>query len=254
LPSLPETQEAFARSILAGDPAAVELVVGPRGLAPQAALGVYRNSVFANYRAALAASFPVVERLVGGACFGQAADAFVRAHASTSGDLSDYGAEFADFLATYPTVSALAYLPDVARLEWAIDRARRAADAAALDPGALAEIPPDRLPGTRLLPHPACALIDSPWPVLRIWQVNQPDCPDATVDLDAGGDGLLVRRPADEPEIEPLPEAEFEFLGALFAGATLGAAFEEALGRLPEFDLAAALCRHVLSGTICRIA
>lgn len=253
--SLPEIQEAFARAILDGDPAAAEHVIGPRGLPPQAALDVYRNSVFANYRAALAASFPVVERLVGADCFGQAADDFVRAHPSASGDLNDYGSEFPGFVAGHPPVAALAYLPDVAGLEWAIDRARRAADAAPLDPAALAEISPERLQGTRLLPHPACALIASPWPVLRIWQVNQPGYPgDAAVDLDEGGDRLLVRRPADEPEVEPLPEADFAFLSALFAGATLGAAFEETLARFPGSDLAAALRGHVLSGTLCGIA
>jgi hypothetical protein len=256
LPSLPELQEAFARAILDGDPAAaVQLVIGPNGLAPQAALDVYRNSVFANYRSALAASFPVVERLIGPGCFAQAADAFVRGHPSASGDLNDYGGEFPQFLAAHPPLAALAYLPDVARLEWAIDRARRAADAAPLDPAALAEIPPERLQGARLLPHPACALIASPWPVLRIWQVNQPGYPgDAAVDLDQGGDRLLVRRPADEPEIEPLPKADFAFLAALFAGTALGAAFEETLARFPGFDLAAALRRHVLSGALCRIA
>lgn len=256
MPSLPEIQEAFARAILDGDPAAAAgLVIGPNGLAAQAALGVYRNSVFANYRSALAASFPVVEQLIGAECFGQAVEGFVCGHPSASGDLNDYGGEFPRFLAAYPPVAALAYLPDVARLEWAIDRARRAADAAPLDLGRIAGMPPERLPGTRLLPHPACALIASPWPVLHIWQVNQPDYPgDAAVDLDEGGDRLLVRRPADEPEIEPLPEADCTFLAALFAGATLGVAFEEALARFPEFDLAAALRRHVLSGTLCRIA
>ncbi|HWS11948.1 MAG TPA: hypothetical protein VN279_04055, partial [Rhodocyclaceae bacterium] len=171
------------------------------------------------------------------------------------GDRRIRGEESRELAAVVVQVAALAYLPDVARLEWAIDRARRAADAAPLDPAALAEISPERLQGTRLLPHPACALIASPWPVLRIWQVNQPDYPgDAAVDLDEGGDRLLVRRPADEPEVEPLPEADFAFLSALFAGATLGAAFEETLARFPGFDLAAALRRHVLSGTLCGIA
>ena len=78
------------------------------------------------------ATYRVVRELVGAPFFDAAVDAFVRAHPSTGGDLNVYGGEFADFLAAYPHARDLPYLPDVARLEWALDEAHRAADAGGL--------------------------------------------------------------------------------------------------------------------------
>ena len=51
------------------------------------------------------------------------------AHPSRSGDLNDYGEDFADFLADYPHARELSYLPDVARLEWLVQIVYYAADA-----------------------------------------------------------------------------------------------------------------------------
>jgi hypothetical protein len=86
-------------------------------------IAIYRRTVFANYRNALAATYPVVKRLVGAPFFNTAVDSYVHAHPSASGDLNVYGDAFGDFLAAYPHAANLPYLPDVARLEWAIDEA-----------------------------------------------------------------------------------------------------------------------------------
>ena len=59
-----------------------------------------------------------------GAFFGEAARQYIVGHPSLSGDLNDYGGEFAQFLAAYPHAADLPYLPDVARLEWAINNLR----------------------------------------------------------------------------------------------------------------------------------
>jgi hypothetical protein len=73
----------------------------------------------------------------------------------SSGYLNEYGGEFADFLAALPTASALRYLPDVARFEWALSSAANAADAPMLDVVALAEVDPDQQGSIRFQPHPS---------------------------------------------------------------------------------------------------
>jgi hypothetical protein len=65
----------------------------------------------------------------------------------------------------------------VARLEWAIDEANRAADsdlAADAVLAALSQVPAEALPELRLGLEPSCRLVASAFPLLRIWQVNQP--------------------------------------------------------------------------------
>src|SRR5262249_36899713 len=121
--SLREQQRRFAEAILGSGDTALPIRLLGEDVA--ARVSIYRNNVYANYRNALRASYPVICRLVGKAFFDTAVDAYVRARPSTSGDLNVLGGDFGDFLASYPHAKNLLYLADVARLEWLIDEAQR---------------------------------------------------------------------------------------------------------------------------------
>lgn len=253
MPSLRELQQSFAGALFAADG-----TTPPFGIAPPAdaaeRVAIYRNAMFVNYRKALGATYAVVQRLVGAPFFNAAVDGFVRAHASTSGDLNVYGDEFGNFLAAYPHARDLPYLPDVARLEWAIDEAQRAADCARAPEAVLAAlgaVAPADVATVRFTLDPSCRLVASPFPILRIWQVNQPDHEgDDWVDLDAGADALLVRREEAGASLSQLAPGEHAFVGALVEGAPLGAALDAAQAADAAFDLGAILRKHIASGTI----
>ena len=185
MPALRELQAAFRDAML--DPAAEAAVLGR--LEEDAGTGrrrlaAYRNSILGNLIGALAATYPVVERIVGTAFFREAARRYVETHPSVSGDLNDYGGDFAPFIADYPHAHELAYLPDVARLEWRVQGVYYAADAPSADLALLAEIPPGRYGELRFACDPAHARLDSPWPLDAIWQVNREGyAGDMTVDF-----------------------------------------------------------------------
>jgi len=250
--SLREVQREFSAAILFGDTAALaSLGIVGGALDPLARIAIYRNNVLGNYRHALAATYPVVRRLLGGSQFDAAIAAFVRAHPSLHGDVNRYGSDMARFLATYPPAQALIYLPDVARLEWAIDQANIATDSPPLDLPALAAVPLAALGGLRFALHRSVQIVKSRHPIFRIWQVNQPGYEgDDHVDLGEGGDLLLVRRAPDGVVIERLAVGEHAFLVALARNRRLEDA--ERLGAAAEsgFDLAAVLKRHVAAQTI----
>jgi hypothetical protein len=252
MPSLRELQRGFSAATLFGDGAAIaRLSIVAAGLDPQTRIAVYRNNILGNYRKMLAATYPVVRRLVGASFFDAATDKFVRGHPSHHGDVNRYGGDFAVFLASYPPARELAYLADVARLEWAIDQANIAADAAPLDVPGLAAVAPEALPRLRFRLHPSARLIASPFPILRIWQVNQPAYEgDDRVDLGDGGDMLLVTRGDHGVAIDRIGKGEHALLGALAAHSTLGVATERATYVEPDFDLSAALRRHVVNHTL----
>ncbi len=215
-------------------------------------LGVYRNAVTANYRNALRASFPVVCELTGMPFFHAAVDAFVAAHPSTGGDLDVYGDAFPQFLAGYPHARSLPYLPDVARLEWALDEAMRAGDVEAHPEGVLrtlAATAPDAVAALRATLDPSCRLVRSTFPVMRIWQVHQHDG-DRSVDLDAGPDHLVVRREGNLPSIARVSPAGLAFLEALASDSTLGDAVEAALAADAQFDVGLALRTFIADGTL----
>ena len=130
--ALPELQRAFAAAILADETATLSPLVRADGIAPERRIQVYRNNSLITLAEALKATFPVVCRLVDERFFDYAARAFIRAHPPRQPRLADYGEEFADFLAGFEPARSLPYLPDVARLEWAINLAYHAADREAL--------------------------------------------------------------------------------------------------------------------------
>ena len=252
MPSLREMQRSFVAATLFGDVAALAaagVVAGALDAATRAS--IYRTNILGNYRKALAATYPVVLRLVGAPFFNAAIDAFVRAHPSTRGDINRYGGELPRFLAVYAPARGLPYLPDVARLEWAIDQANIAADAPPLDLAALENVPADALGELRFVLHPSALLVVSPYPILHIWRVNQPDyAGESAVDLGEGGDALLVLRTAQGVSIEPLARGEQALLAALSAGATLADATQRAATAEPAFDLTASLRRYVAAQAI----
>jgi len=252
MPSLREVQRGFVAATVFGDTGALaELGIVAGALDPAARIAIYRNNALGNYRKALAATYPVVQRLVGVSFFNAAIDAFVRAHPSPRGDVNRYGGELPRFLGAYPPARELPYLRDVARLEWAIDQANIAADAPPFDLAAVRAIPEALLGELRFVLHPSAQFVVSAYPIFHIWQVNQPShAGDDRVDLAEGGDALLVRRAADGVVIERLATGEHAFLAALAGNRSLNDAMERACSIETSFDLAGALRRHVTAGTV----
>ncbi len=284
MPSLRDLQRHFAEAMLAPDGTAPAFATPDPADAAER-IAIYRHAWTANCRHALRASYPVVLRLVGEPFFDAAADAFARALPSRSGDLNAWGDAFGDFLAGYPHAAGLPYLADVARLEWAVDEAQRAADTLVAPEDVLAapgdvlpapedvlvtpkNVPaapedllaaltaalPERLPEARLRLDPSCRLVASAYPVLHIWQANQPGHrDDDRVDLDEGGDTLLVRRDADGVSIARTAAGLHALLAAFAAGANFGAALDAAQRADAAFDLGAALRTAIASGIIAAV-
>jgi len=232
MPSLREAQLAFAAQVFdaAHSPAGREQI--------------YRNNVFISLSGALAEVYPVVQRLVGERFFAQLARRYVRAHPSRSGNLHDFGRELARFMLQVQDLKDLPYLPDVASLEWACHEAFHGAEAAPLDFSRL--INPENAKAPL---HPAARLVASRYPVLAIWEANQAEDP-GVVDLDAGGDWLVVHRRELQVEMLRSTPGEFALLAALRDGMTLGEACEAALAAEPALDLSAAMSRFVTHGLL----
>ena len=255
MPALPETQTRVMDALLLHGGAtatanATALLRSTATLSARQRLQVYRNNMVESLVAALAAVYPVVSRLVGNGFLRHAAKAFVGAHPSRSGNLQDFGGELPAFLRVWLPASELPYLPDVAALEWALHRAYHEAELPALALERLAQVPAADQGGLRLRLQPSTRFVASRYPVLKIWQANQPEVLDegSTISLDEGGVDLLVVQHALEIEFRLLGRAEGGWLRALADGATLAEATRRALDDDPAFDLLAVLARHLGRG------
>jgi uncharacterized protein (UPF0276 family) len=247
-PILKTLQSEFRGALLGGEdgqpagPLGAEILAD--GLSPEARLAIYRHHVRTTLASVLKGAYPVVVRLVGDGFFAYAADAFVRRHPPDGPCLFEYGAGFAAFLASFPPCHDLVYLPDVARLEWAMNAALHAPDALAADRERLRGIPAEAISAITLRFDPSVTLLSSAWPIEAIWRANQPGAdPEATIDLRSGGACLEIRRLGDDVVWRTLPPAEHAFRGALGAGQTLERAADAALTVDADFDLADALHR-----------
>lgn len=246
--SLHDLQTAFMRAVFAQDHAGIAPYTEPLA---RGGLAIYTNNVYTALTKALQAIYPVVERLVDERFFGFAAHRYIDRYPSTSGDLNCYGAQFAAFLSEFPPAASLAYLPDVARLEWYCHQAYLAADDVPLDLQKLAEVTPQHHGELRFRMNSAAHLMRSAWPIDTIWRVNQTDyLGDQSVDLTEGGVSLLIQRSGHKISLHPLGAAEWRFLNNLAENQTLESAFASVSLAEPGADAGALLQKFVAQATL----
>lgn len=249
--SLAAYQDAFARAVLAAEPAFERDAAATRAvarLAAQPGFAVYRNTVLSGCIDALQANFPSVARLVGDEWFRAAAAVFARGSLPAHPTLLDYGAGFPDFLACFEPAAELPYLADVARLDRLWTEAHVAADAPPLDPAKLAALAAAELSRTALRVHPAARWFASDaLPVYTIWSRNRFE--DGSIgEVDWRGEGALLTRPQGEVLHGALDPAGIAFVAACARGASIAEAASLALARDPRTDLAALTHRLLRAG------
>jgi hypothetical protein len=228
MPSLHEQQARFGGALLSAG--------GSPGMQ------IYRDNVFGNWSKALAGAYPIVRKIVGAEFFKGLAREYARAYPSASGDMNEYGAQLAGFVASFPHTQDLPYLPDVARMEWLAHLAYYAADARPFEINALSQLPEN----PRLQLAPSCALLRSDWPLARLWEMHQDGfAGEFSVDFSAGVERILIHRPDWRVQVRSIALGDFRFLAGAGRGETLGAALEAACALDAAFDASTALATWV---------
>ena len=224
MPTLREVQDAFARGLLTRDPAlAASFVVADGAIAPAERLSIYRNTFIGTLVQALRNTFPAVERLVGAEFFEGAAAIFVAAQPPGGAYLNEYGGAFGDFLAGFAPAASLAYLPDVARLEWALSEVTHAADAPVLDPAALGGLGEEEQELVMFRPHPAVRLVRLAHDADVIRQAVMRHDEESFKGFAPSPEPfwLLAQRVSLEPMMRRMSDADAATTQALFAGRPL---------------------------------
>lgn len=224
--TLENYQKAFSRFVLNGDASALRPMIAEGQSADQ--LSIYRNNVIISLGEALAKTFPATFALVGETFFQYAAKGFIAKHPPTQPVLAWYGEKFPEFLDSLEGIRKHPYLPDVARLEWARNRANTAPDAsAALSPGAFGKLAGEGDVSSVAL-APSVSLLRSAYPIAEIREFALGKRKDPPAVKAGEPRFLIVYRKGSVVHMETLSEAVFLFLTGLQAGESLeGEAFEE---------------------------
>lgn len=215
-----------------------------------ARLALYRGNLTATWDKVLSSAYPVIRALLGAEFFAPLARAYGIARPSNNADLNQFGDQFAQFLAGFDHVAQYPYLPDMARLEWALHRAHYAPDAAALTAQALAALAPEQFEHARFGLHPACTLIQSPWAVLPLWFAHQDDSGIGFPDDMAVASCGIVARPLFRPVVTALSDGAHAALAVLDAGGAMGEALDAAFEIDDGFDIAAHLRQWIDLGLL----
>jgi hypothetical protein len=238
MPALPELQKSFLDAIVSGDPSCLADAVIGNGFTPAQRIQVYRNNTFITLTEALAATYPAIVRLVDRSFFNFAAARFIPGNLPERPCLFEYGGGFGDFLAGFAPVADYPYLPDVARLEWAVNTAWNAPARAPLAFEALARAA--TAAGETLRLGLDALYLASEWNVDEIWHANRGEADAETTPVSTPV-RLQIRRGGPGVIVERLDAATWSLRQHLARGETLGHAAAAAFAETPEFDLGAAL-------------
>lgn len=241
---LAEGQQAFADALL--DPARHDTAAFAGAGVPQR-LAMYRGQQTGTWHKTLSAAFPVLRQLLGDEFFEGLSHAYGMAYPSQDADLNLFGAAMPAFLRDFAPAADYPYLPDMARLEWAVHRAYFAADGDAVNAAGLAGLSPEQFDGARFSLQAAVALIASPWAVVSLWHAHHGAAFPPSM---ASGEQCVVARPRWQPQVVALSPARLAALTRLQEGASVGAALDAAFAMEPDFDIAAALAQWLALGLL----
>lgn len=233
---LPELEREFAHALR--DAQVPARHVRGRGLDPSRRIQVYRNNMLSSLTAALRTVYPVTERLVGEQFFAAAAQGYIQSNPSHSGNIQDYGGAFPAFLQGFAPAAALAYLPDVAALEWRRLETALGPPHTPMDLAALAAVPAELQPELHFRHQPTARAFCSPHPILSIWEFCQSAEPEGELDLDAPGECVLFARPRLDVVMRRVSLGEYAFLQGICHGVNFETAAQAALQAEPAFDVA----------------
>lgn len=235
-------QAAFAEA-LGGEAGGLTAWLPPEA---EPRLAVYRNTVAKGLADAIAAQFPTVGTVVGEAWLRDAAVLFAAGHRPATASLSDYGADFAAWLAAFAPAAEMPWLAELARVDRARTEALFAADAPALSTAALAGLAIEDYAAQGLDLHPAARALWFESGVPDLWLALQAG--PAAAELALEPQAILITRPDLEVHAQRLGRGAWALLQACGAGASLAAAGEAALTAQPDLDLAGAFAQLIKAG------
>jgi len=241
--ALLETQRAFARALVADHPVDVLRRIVRDRMRPERRLAVHRQTFESALTNALRTALPAVNRLLGDECFTGAAWHYLHGDPPRSARLDEYGETFPAFLASFAPLGALGYLADVARVEWAVNRALHAPDAPALDVMALAGVAEHARGSLAFVAHPAIGVVACRYAADAIWRAVLAQDDEALAALDVRPDPvvLLVERNVGGVDVARIPLSQARLTVDLLSGATLADAIAVGDAR----DAASILAQHL---------
>ncbi len=216
----------------------------------QTRFNIYRNNFYVAVINVLKERFPVSERIVGEDFFKATAREFVEQTPPIGQSNLGYGEKFPGFLETFPPVSDLPYLADVARLEWARFKAAIAREQSTVASQDFSAVDPSQAARVSFTLHASLITLISDFPVYDIWRTNHEDENVRSLADVSGGQSVMISRSSLGIEVHKIPKGAIDFIEALVSGHALGDAYERVSDQLSQQEFTDTLALLLTSGAV----
>jgi len=184
-------------------------------ISPLNRFSIYQNNITQALRKVLELTYPLTWKLIGEDCANGAAYTFIREENAypKTGNLDEWGENFPAFLERFPPTQPLAYLGDVARLEWLKHLSYGAPDAVPLKASDLKDINSESYSHLIFKLHPSAYLYSSHFPLDQILSVIEGSLESLT--LEPRETYALIIRPYQRVNIHWISPAYFSFISLI---------------------------------------
>lgn len=249
---LPELQNSFTHGILHAPEPRLLALMEDTDLPAKDRFTAYRNNVYSALFDTLKSFFPTVVNLVSDDFFRGVVHHYVKAHPPQSALLDEYGQSLPSFLERYQPALTLPYLPDIARLDWAMHEADIAPNDRVL-PREVLQSRMETLAEQKLPLRSAVRLLTTRHPLKEIWNFCQAPDKSKPVEMLIKPHYYVIFR-CDDYSLwfEETTSGTFTALKGLMVGQTVQHAFSAATASSAGFEashlLLFAMTRELLKG------
>lgn len=248
---LKEIQRKFLNSVY-GKSDDMAGLVKDNGVSVESRMKIYHQNVFMTLYNTLKNTYPIICNLTDERFFKYAANEYIKANKSKSGNLDDYGESFIDFLDFFAPTKDLKYLVDVAKYEWAKHIAYFAKDVPLLENITFFNYDKATYERINLSLHPSLGLVRSDFPLDKLIEAGSKTADEAEINfsLNDGSANLLIVRPEYRIDAHIISDAEYVFLDAASNGQNLALAYSLAANIDNKFDVVKTINQFIKLGVI----
>lgn len=215
------------------------------------ALQIYHNNFYIGLTDCLQKIYTTIHQLIGDECFIWLAKQYIDLYQPLSGDIHEYGSNFAQFLAHNSDNKAFPYLVEVAQLDWAYHQIFHAEDCVVFDLHQLKNVGPEQYNEIKFKLNPTAKLFSFNFPIFHIWQICQNENKsNERVYLTEGGEKIIIFKCHFDIFINTLSQGEYEFINALNHHYNFARVCTIALQAEPTMNIKRFLQKCLSCGTI----
>lgn len=234
----------FSQEVLFNQEAGVQPLIRAGIFSPDRRLQIYRNNIRSTLAESLQAIFPVTEAIVGSEYFKFLVRQYSIEHPPAQGNIHQFGNQFPQYVETFEGLQNIAYLTDIAVIDWACHTAYHAPTVPSVGVDCLAQFTPDEYENLRLHRHPSVTILSSSFPIFGIWNYAAKESDNAPVpDINAAGQYVLIVRNDLTVEVINLERELFQLLEMCQKNCTLGSILANIIDSNSAYNLEKGLHR-----------